>query len=794
VQKKIFAAFIALILVAAYQTKLDAQTNLSIVSTASIGVSSPDPSAALDITSVTKGMLVPRMTTAQKAAIASPATGLLVYQTDGTAGFYYYNGSTWQLITGGGSSSGWSLTGNSGTSPATNFLGTTDAQGLVFRVNNQKSGFVDYNAFAPNAAFGYRALNSLTSGTGNTANGYNALYSDTSGYSNVAMGVSALYKNTSGHNQIAIGDSALYNTSTGSVNTGVGSKTMYSTTSGSNNASLGFKTLYANTMGSNNSAFGSNALTANTTGTSNTAAGFKALQSNTKASNNTALGAYALYSDTTGSFNIAIGLGALYNNVSGHNLIAIGDSALFNTTSTITNTAVGSRVLLSTTTGADNTGLGYRVLYANNTGGQNTASGYNALTTNTTGSLNTANGYRALASATSASNNTAAGAYSLNSDTSGYSDVAAGIRSLYKNVSGSNNVAAGDSALYSNTTGGLNTAVGSKALYTNTTGTSNTALGAKADVTAGTLTNGTAIGYQASVTASNQVRVGNSAVTSIGGFVNWSNISDGRFKKNIKEDVKGLAFIKKLNPVTYTLDIKGINNYLNSASGQNSSSQVITADEQNAIATKEQVVYNGFIAQDVEKTARDLGYNFSGIDAPKNKADLYGLRYSDFVVPLVKAVQELSGQNDSIQTVNQQLLKENNDLKNTMSGIQSQLTNILQQLNDLRAAQEACCFNASLNGQQPPVTNTGDAARLEQNAPNPFNANTLIRYYLPSNTNNAQIMITNVSGQVLKSVQLGSKGTGQIVINGGELSSGNYFYTLIVDGKKVATKQMVLLQ
>lgn len=55
----------------------------------------PDASAQLDIASTTRGVLIPRMTSAQKTAIAAPATGLLVFQTDATAGFYYYNGAAW---------------------------------------------------------------------------------------------------------------------------------------------------------------------------------------------------------------------------------------------------------------------------------------------------------------------------------------------------------------------------------------------------------------------------------------------------------------------------------------------------------------------------------------------------------------------------------------------------------------------------------------------------------------------------------------------------------------------------
>ncbi|HEV8084210.1 MAG TPA: hypothetical protein VGP55_13470, partial [Chitinophagaceae bacterium] len=58
----------------------------------------PNPSAMLDVQSTTKGMLVPRMTLAQRTAITSPAIGLLIYQTDNSAGFYYYDGSQWTDI------------------------------------------------------------------------------------------------------------------------------------------------------------------------------------------------------------------------------------------------------------------------------------------------------------------------------------------------------------------------------------------------------------------------------------------------------------------------------------------------------------------------------------------------------------------------------------------------------------------------------------------------------------------------------------------------------------------------
>ena len=67
---------------------------------AQVGINndSPDSSSALDITSTTAGLLVPRMTETQRDAISSPATGLMIYQTDGTVGFYYYNGSSWAEV------------------------------------------------------------------------------------------------------------------------------------------------------------------------------------------------------------------------------------------------------------------------------------------------------------------------------------------------------------------------------------------------------------------------------------------------------------------------------------------------------------------------------------------------------------------------------------------------------------------------------------------------------------------------------------------------------------------------
>ena len=95
--------------------------------------STPDPSAMLEIKADNKGILVPRLTLAQRNAIAAPANSLLIYQTDNDAGFWYYDlpNAIWRKV----GDENWRLTGNANTNPTNNFLGTTDNQALAFRTN-----------------------------------------------------------------------------------------------------------------------------------------------------------------------------------------------------------------------------------------------------------------------------------------------------------------------------------------------------------------------------------------------------------------------------------------------------------------------------------------------------------------------------------------------------------------------------------------------------------------------------------------------------------------------------------
>lgn len=89
---------------------------------------------------------------------------------------------------------------------------------------------------------------------------------------------------------------------------------------------------------------------------------------------------------------------------------------------------------------------------------------------------------------------------------------------------------------------------------------------------------------------------------------------------------------------------------------------------------KANTLFSGFIAQEVEQAAQSIGYHFSGVDAPKSESDLYGLRYAEFVVPLVKAVQELSAQNTL--------------LLQTLTTLQQEVDSLKTQINEGNANQD----------------------------------------------------------------------------------------------------------
>jgi Chaperone of endosialidase len=350
--------------------------------------STPDSSAMLDIKSTSQGILIPRMTSTQRATIKNPAKGLLVYDSSTTT-FWFHNGVAWTELTAGagGSGSGWSLNGNSNLNPGSNFIGTTDKEPLVFKVNNMTAGRLDTTS---NVSYGVGAL------AADSAN--------TSIYGNTAIGAMALYINGTGANTAL--DQATRNTA-------VGAHAMYANTTGLYNTAVGFTSLAANTSGYFNTALGYGTLGANVGGQNNTAVGLASLAYNTIGTFNTALGTRSLQNNTTGHSNIAIGSWALYNNTGGSNLIAIGDSALMNQEPNrfgyIGNIAIGTMALYANLTGTNNTATGYQALSANTSGFGNTAYGSNVLLGNTTGNHNTAVGSQTMTTAATSTYMTALG-------------------------------------------------------------------------------------------------------------------------------------------------------------------------------------------------------------------------------------------------------------------------------------------------------------------------------------------------------------------------------------------------
>lgn len=576
-----------------------------------IGTATPNVSAQLDITATNKGLLIPRVSLtslADAATIATPATGLLVFNTNaalpGGTGFYYNSGTTaapaWlKFQTGAGGGSGWGLTGNAGTNSLANFIGTTDNQSLSFGLNNSYAGQLG-------------SLGGIAIGRGSVGG-----------------------ERTNDPGIIAIGDSTLFNNSGDSSAIAIGNNAMFSNSTPGNgdNIAIGHFSLLSSTAGFQNTAVGWGTLALTDTGFLNTAVGYRAGLGSLR-DRNTAIGAFSMTDDQIGRNNTAVGFLTLNSNGNGVFNVAVGSQSLVNNFVGDANTAIGGGSLLSDTSGSENTAIGF----------------------------------------------------------------IAGI-----NIGAGNfNTAVGSAAMEGNLNGNDNIAIGAASMPSNTDGSRNITIGDSSDVTSlGIVNNAIAIGHRAVSTASNRAVIGNTSMTSIGGQVGWTTFSDGRYKKEVEENVSGLNFIMQLRPVTYTYDfdkieadlaprgvtsrsrglIKPVKGNLNrdfsknglnlKAAGKGRGADMLTTDfsiKKTSFVTRgsfpnpnEGVRFTGFIAQEVEAAAKKVGYEFSGVDKPANAEANYGLRYAEFTVPLVKAVQEqqaiIEAQNKKIEELTRRLEK-----------------------------------------------------------------------------------------------------------------------------------------
>ncbi len=261
-----------------------------------IGTTAPNAASILDITATNSGLLIPRIAltgASDITTIPSPVTSLLVYNSGFSPnGYYYWNGTIWvQLAI---ANNAWSLTGNTGTNSATNFLGTADDKDIVFRRNNIRAGYIGDAVYD---------LVTFNSNNGNTSFGANTMLNPTvnvvtqTGVRNTGFGVNVMPGLSTGIRNVAIGEFALFSNTIGTENTASGSGAMFSNVSGKLNVAIGRNAL-TTTNADNNTAVGAASLRQNSSGTNNTALGFEALR-NVTGSGNVGIGYQAGRAETT---------------------------------------------------------------------------------------------------------------------------------------------------------------------------------------------------------------------------------------------------------------------------------------------------------------------------------------------------------------------------------------------------------------------------------------------------------------------------------------------------------------
>lgn len=247
--------------------------------------------------------------------------------------------------------------------------------------------------------------------------------------------------------------------------------------------------------------------------------------------------------------------------------------------------------------------------------------------------------------------------------------------------------------------------------------------------------------------------------------------SDRKFKTDIETIQNPLGIINKLNARSYYFDSVNYNN---------------------AFDFEKDLQY-GFIAQEIEQVLPDL---VSTINYPE-KLDAQGNRVADpmnykaveylEIIPItVGAIQELSDENDSLRREVANLNNRLSTLENCLSALLPTLCQMNQQAIQANTpeAQEQLRKNIA-------VTLSNQAAIvLDQNVPNPFAEQTVINFSIPETILKAQIHFYNQEGKIIQSVDIPERGLGSITVFGADLSTGIYSYTLVADGKIVATKKM----
>jgi hypothetical protein len=201
-------------------------------------------SAMLDVTSTSKGLLIPRMTSNQRIGIASPANGLLVYQTDGSVGFYYFNNGEWVNI-----------------DAIKSIIADADNNTKIETEKNANENKIRFSINgAEKVVLQNKTLSFKNTGNsiylGNNSGAKDTIDSDNR--YNIAIGDNTLEKNEDEGN-VAIGYNVLKKSEYGIANTAIGAEAMSDKVSGGLNTALGYVSLLQNLSGSRNVAIGAGA-------------------------------------------------------------------------------------------------------------------------------------------------------------------------------------------------------------------------------------------------------------------------------------------------------------------------------------------------------------------------------------------------------------------------------------------------------------------------------------------------------------------------------------------------------
>jgi hypothetical protein len=256
----------------------------------------------------------------------------------------------------------------------------------------------------------------------------------------------------------------------------------------------------------------------------------------------------------------------------------------------------------------------------------------------------------------------------------------------------------------------------------------------------------------------------------------WA-VSDRQFKTKIDVISNPLAILKKLKPQSYYFDTTN-------AAGIN-----FTGEKQ-----------YGFIAQDIQQILPELVRNVNkpaDIDADGKTlhpaTNHLAVNYNAFIALLTAAMQSQQSKVDSLMSVTN---KQDSINKTLQSQINQIVNNCCNSKIGSRTTQGSTNNTQSTGNGDLVTGNNGQAtnAILYQNNPNPFSQTTVVKCFVPQSSQNASLLVFDLNGSLKKSFTINDKGTVNITINGNQLVSGMYYYTLLIDGQEIDTKKMILTE